>query len=160
MQTRQRQLDRLHHIALSIQPPLSLVYEDTGINHPITHNLTLLFSTPSSLQRDEDTQGMPLLPRTLATVSCLFAQPISRRCVTSESAVKAYGRYWLGAAPASTWIPTSTSAGSRLRRCCDGCRRGFHASRELARSSFEGKNHYERLKVSPDASPAEIKKYG
>ncbi|KKP00822.1 hypothetical protein THAR02_07077 [Trichoderma harzianum] len=36
--------------------------------------------------------------------------------------------------------------------------RGFHATRELARGSFEGKNHYERLKVSPDASPAEIKK--
>ncbi|KAJ4864140.1 dnaJ domain-containing protein [Trichoderma breve] len=101
---------------------------------------------------------MPLLPRTLATVSCLFAQPISRRCVTGESAVKAYGRYWSGAVPASTWTPISASAGGRLRRCCDDCRRGFHATRELARGSFEGKNHYERLKVSPDASPAEIKK--
>ncbi|UKZ46499.1 hypothetical protein TrVGV298_000704 [Trichoderma virens] len=96
---------------------------------------------------------MPPLPRTLATVSCLFAQSTSRSCVTGESAVKAYGRYRLGAAPGST----STWTG-RLRRCCDGGRRGFHASRELARSSFEGKNHYERLKVSPDASPAEIKK--
>ncbi|RFU74053.1 endoplasmic reticulum mannosyl-oligosaccharide 1,2-alpha-mannosidase [Trichoderma arundinaceum] len=45
-------------------------------------------------------------------------------------------------------------------RCCDGGgRRAFHASRELARGSFEGKNHYERLKVPLDASPGEIKKY-
>ncbi|KAL7942189.1 DnaJ domain-containing protein [Trichoderma barbatum] len=99
---------------------------------------------------------MPPLPRTLATVSCLLARSISRRCVTIESGVKAYGHYRLGAA--TTWTPISTSAGRGCLRCCDGGRRGFHASRELAKSSFEDKNHYERLKIPTDASPGEIKK--
>ncbi|KAL7936923.1 DnaJ domain-containing protein [Trichoderma chlorosporum] len=103
---------------------------------------------------------MPPLPRTLATVSRLFAQSTSRRCVTGESGAQAYGHHRPGAAPASTrtTLGSTTLAGELLLRCCDGGRRKFHASRELARSAFEGKNHYERLKVAPDASPAEIKK--
>ncbi|KAL6906909.1 putative alpha-mannosidase 1a [Trichoderma evansii] len=47
-----------------------------------------------------------------------------------------------------------------LLRCCDGgSKRGFHATRHLAASVFEGKNHYERLKLPLDASHGEIKKY-
>jgi hypothetical protein len=38
-------------------------------------------------------------------------------------------------------------------------KRSFHASRHLRKSALEGKNHYERLKVSTNATPAEIKKY-
>ncbi|KAM0483602.1 hypothetical protein ACHAPX_002093 [Trichoderma viride] len=94
----------------------------------------------------------PRLPHTLVTVSCPLAQSILRCCVTRESA----------AATTHGLSRASTSASARqslLLRCCNGSnKRRIHATRHLAQSAFEGKNHYERLKVPLDASVGEIKK--
>ncbi|KAL7799077.1 DnaJ domain-containing protein [Trichoderma ceciliae] len=105
----------------------------------------------------------PRLRHTLTSVSCRLAQSISRSrcCVKGESAATAHRRFRLSSASAWTWTwawAWTSTAGLPLRCCDGGGRRGFHASRALARSSFEGKNHYERLKVPLDASPGEVKK--
>lgn len=141
-----------------------------------------LFFYPSafSSKRDEDTQGMPpRLPHTLATVPCPSSsvQLSSRQlCVNAGVVVvtKAHfhGRCRLeSSAPAWSLLSSAAAAGGypcQRLRCCDGIERGglfggmrrrnFHTSRALGKSAFEGKNHYERLKVSTNATPAEIKK--
>lgn len=93
----------------------------------------------------------PRLPHTLFTVSCPLAQSVLRCCVKREfAAATTYGLS----------IASTSARQSLLLRCCNGgSKRGFHATGDLARSAFEGKNHYERLKVPLDSSTGEIKKY-
>ncbi|KAL6878746.1 hypothetical protein J3F83DRAFT_711548 [Trichoderma novae-zelandiae] len=114
----------------------------------------------------------PRLPRTLAPVPCSFfvqSSPSSRPCVNRASAAASARAHSHGRCrpDSASYLASSAAAGLRLLRCRDdgsdgggfGARRSFHASpRHLRRSAFEGKNHYERLKVSTDATPAEIKK--
>ncbi|KAL7802108.1 hypothetical protein V8C44DRAFT_309974 [Trichoderma aethiopicum] len=124
----------------------------------------------------------PRLPHTLATVPCPSSsvQLLSRQlCVNAGVVVTRAHFHGLCrldsssvSAPASACplFSSAAAAGGCHRptlRCCDGIERGgslgsrrrsFHTSRALEKSAFEGKNHYERLKVSTNATPAEIKK--
>lgn len=143
---------------LRVKPSSAPTLKHIGQNPPRLHHRAVYPTQTYTTQfylvlRDEDTQGMPpRLPHIITTTSCPLAQSILQCCVTRKSAAAATH----GLSIASTSAPARQSL---LLRCCNGSsKRRFHATRDLAQSAFEGKNHYERLKVPLNASMGEIKK--